>query len=307
MSCLPSQMPHLRPGSERTERIDRFAWTVGMCFDAFDVRIGVRSNEPLLLERLEPCLPPGWTPVASPVVDQLFSLWVDDGRGPGRRLHRVYAGRASRLRTPDLGQALDVLESEIRQCVAARAPERVFVHAGVVGWRGRAILIPGRSRSGKTTLVAELVKEGASYFSDEFAVLDRQGHVHPFAKPLSIREGPCEVHEIVRRRHPGELGGRSAPGALPVGLVALTAHRAGAGWGPSWLTCGEAVLEMLAHTVPARLRPEACLEALGAVAARARVFRCERGEAWEAARALLGMLEETERSPCRETGEEEMR
>src|SRR3990172_11336130 len=82
MSCLPSQMPHLRPGSERTERIDRFAWTVGMCFDAFDVRIGVRSNEPLLLERLEPCLPPGWTPVASPPLSPPLFPLGGAGRGP---------------------------------------------------------------------------------------------------------------------------------------------------------------------------------------------------------------------------------
>ena len=42
--------------------------------------------------------------------------------------------------------------------VANHAPDRVFLHAGVVGWRGHALVLPGTSFAGKTTLVAELVR-----------------------------------------------------------------------------------------------------------------------------------------------------
>ena len=55
-------------------------------------------------------------------------------------------------------------------------------HAGVVGWRGRAIVIPGRSHAGKSTLVAELVRRGAVYYCDEFAVLHETGRVHPYRR-----------------------------------------------------------------------------------------------------------------------------
>ena len=48
-------------------------------------------------------------------------------------------------------------------------------------------MLPAPSFGGKTTLVAALVRAGAIYYSDEFAVLDEQGFVHPYAKPLSIR------------------------------------------------------------------------------------------------------------------------
>jgi hypothetical protein len=56
-------------------------------------------------------------------------------------------------------------------------------------WRGvgRAVILPGRSMSGKTSLVAALVKAGATYFSDEYAVLDKLGMVHPYIKTLSLR------------------------------------------------------------------------------------------------------------------------
>ncbi len=281
MGSLPSMMPRLRREVSR-DRIDRLAWRAGTCFDAYGLRVGVRFNDPALLERLGPHLPPGWRPCASPEVDQIFSVWVSARGARGRTVGRVYAGGQRRALAKDLGQALDVLESEIRQSVAAAARGRTFVHAGVVGWRGHAILVPGRSRSGKTTLVAELVKSGAVYYSDEFAVLDRHGRVHPFAKSLSIREGGCARHEVVRRRHAEELGGSCGEQPLPVGLVVLASYRPGAEWRPATLTRGQAVLEMLAHTVPARLRPKASLAALERAVARATVLRGERDEASEA-------------------------
>src|SRR5688500_445713 len=52
-------------------------------------------------------------------------------------------------------------DSLLRITVAEHAVDRVFIHAGVVGCRGRAVVIPASSFRGKTTLVAELVKRGA--------------------------------------------------------------------------------------------------------------------------------------------------
>ena len=296
MASLPSMMPRLRRGSASRDRIDRLAWRAGTCFDAYGLRVGVRFNDPALLERLEPHLPPGWRPCASPEVDRIFSVWVWPRGARARAIGRVYAGGRRRALAKDLGQVFEVLESEMRFSVAAGAQGRTFVHAGVVGWRGHAILVPGRSRSGKTTLVAELVKSGALYYSDEFAVLDGRGRVHPFAKSLSIREGGCARHEVVRRRRAEELGGSCGEQPLPVGLVVLASYRPGAEWRPATLTRGQAVLEMLAHTVPARLRPEASLAALERAVACATVLRGERGAASEVAARLLRQAEEAERA-----------
>src|SRR6185436_2383233 len=134
--------------------------------------------------------------------------------------------------------------SQLRQSVAARSTRLTFLHAVFGVCLDRAIVILARSRSGKTTLVAALIGAGASYLSDEFAVLDTRGRVHPFAKPLSIRGASgCDVH--VRRPSAEQLGGRSAEAPLPVGLVVLAAHRPGAAWQPQSLTPGQAVIEML--------------------------------------------------------------
>jgi hypothetical protein len=286
-------MPRTRP-SEGAGRIDRVAWTAGTCVEAHGVRLGVRTNAPAMLERLSSCLPPGSRPSRSAVVDELFSVWVDPAEGT--RPSRVYVGARRRARTRDLRQAFAVLESELRQSLAARSKQRTFVHAGVVGWRGKAIVVPGRSRSGKTTLVAELVRAGATYLSDEFAIIDSRGRVHPFAKPLSIRgRGGCDLH--VSRPSAEDLGGQSGTEALPIGLVVLASHQPGAEWRPRTLTAGQAVIEMLANTVPARLRPAASLAALERAVARATVLKGERGEAAALAPRLLQLVE-THAVPC---------
>jgi len=134
------------------------------------------------------------------------------------------------------------------------------------------------------------VRRGASYLSDEFAVIDARGRVHPFAKPLSLRgPGGCDRH--VSRPRAEDLGGRSAVRPLPVGLVVLVSHVPGAEWRPEPLTAGQAVVEMLAHTVPARLRPEASLAALERAAAGAVLLKGVRGEAAELAPRLLETVE----------------
>lgn len=284
MASAPVLIPRLSSRSRPCRRLDRLAWTAGACFRSHGLRVGVRVNRADLLPELLARLPPDVRPAASPVVDRIFSLWAADGA-------RVFAGAECRARTRDVDEALAVLEAEIRRGIATAAPRRTFVHAGVVGWRGRAIVVPGVSRSGKTTLVAALARRGAAYLSDEYAVLDAAGRVHPFAKPLSVRPpSGCDRH--ASRVAPAELGAVVGRRALPIGLIAFATHRPGATWAPAALTQGHAVLEMLRHAVPARLRPEAVLEALCAATATARVLQGERGDADETAAALLRALDE---------------
>src|SRR6266700_1389758 len=150
-------------------KLDRLGWADGLCFTSYGLRIGIRVNEPEVLARLPDHLPPGWKSARSPIVD------------------RLYAGAARLARTKALEELFEPLESDLQMFVAEWARRRVFVHAGVVGWRGQAIVIPGMSFSGKSTLVAALVRAGATYYSDEYAVFDARGRVHPYARKLSLR------------------------------------------------------------------------------------------------------------------------
>ena len=133
------------------EKIDRLGWAAGIALTSYGVRIGIRVNDPAVLDRVQQHLPCGWKPAASPVVERLYSLLVGGaGRRPNLRRFNLLYGNLERLaRTLDLEEVFERLESDLRLNVAELARRKVFVHAGVVGWRGKAILIPGRSFSGR--------------------------------------------------------------------------------------------------------------------------------------------------------------
>lgn len=240
---------------------------------------------PALLDRL----PPGWQEKPARTVERLYSLVVGgNGDGRVRRLNVLYGNAELLGRARDLDDVLDAFAADVQLHVAEHARRRVFVHAGAVGWRGRAIIVPGQSFTGKTTLVAELVRAGATYYSDDYAVFDARGHLHPFPRPLSLRHsGGYE-----QQRHSVEsIGGAAGERPLPVGLVAVTPYDSRVrGWRPRRLSAGHGVLELFAHAVAARRRPEAVLSALERATADALVLKGRRGEASSVAEKILERL-----------------
>ncbi len=271
------------------EKIDRLGWAAGISFVVHGARIGIRVNDPAVLERLPEHLPPGWRPSASPFVDVLYSLLVG-GPGPQthiRRFHLLYVGSARLTRTTALDDVFQSLETDLHLSVAWSARRRLFVQAGVVGWGGRALVILGYSASGTTTLVAELVRAGAAYYSDSYAVLDVQGRVHPHPLPLSLRE---EAGEPAKKCPVEALGGCAGTRPLPVGLMVVTAYQLGARWRPRMLTPGEALLALLDNTMLAPAQPELALPILQRVAAGAAALKSKRGEAQAVVNPLLEQL-----------------
>jgi hypothetical protein len=251
----------------------------GLTLLSYGLRIGVHADEAETLERLRQRLPPGRAAASSRPVDRSYALTRDSDRGlsaldvDGQRLAEGY----------DLERIGDLFEADLQLYVAEMAPHHVFVHAGAVGWRGEAIIVPGRSQSGKTTLVAELVRAGATYYSDEYAVLDAGGRVHPYPEALSIRRAYPERP----LRYPVEaLGGRRGTNPLPVGLVLITEYEPGAVWEPRFLSAGRGALALLANTVSARRQPVAALAALREVVVHSTVLEGVRGDA----RATVGSI-----------------
>ncbi len=272
------------------KKVDRLGCAVGFSIKSYGVRIGIRSNDPAALQQVCQHLPSEWQRLESGAVARVYSIVVgSNGTRPnGRRLSFLYGDEVRLARSFEVEDVFEAFESDLRLFVAELAQHRVFVHAGVVGWKGQAIVIPGRSYSGKSTLVAELVRAGATYYSDEYAVLDARGRVHPFFKPLELREeGEFRQTKITA----AELGGHSGKKPLPVGLVLMTQFKNGALWRPRKLTAGKGVLEMLFNTVSARRSPEKALATLQRVTSHADVLKGVRGNATEVVPAVLRRVE----------------
>jgi hypothetical protein len=253
-----------------------------IAFQAFGVAAEVQFGDRALEADVIEILPPGWSATDAAAVKVRFSLEA----GQANSFDVTINGRVA-IEQATLDVALGFLDAEIRMLIATSTTDWIFVHAGVVALRGRALVLPGESFSGKTTLVRSLVEIGATYYSDEYAVLDHDGMVHPYPRRLSIRSANGFAGA---EHHVGEFGGVAGDASAVVDTVAITQYRPGADWKPARVSAGEGMLAMLANTVPAQQRPGESMRALARALRDTHVLAGDRGEASEAARALITEL-----------------
>ena len=145
-----------------------------------------------------------------------------------------------------------------------------FVHAGASEMDGTAVIFPGRSRWGKSTMVASLVDQGCGYLSDEYAVVSPEGSVFPLSKPIRLRSDGTVLYKYPR--------GVSAPGGLPCSAVILTRYEEDSIWSPEPLSRGNAVLGILPTALQSRDAPKQVLESLTALVKNAACCQSPRSD-----------------------------
>ncbi len=254
------------------------------------VQVLLRASASAGLALLQSALPRAARPSRATQAVATYSL-VLGGPGPlggSARSHVLYRNEVRIGRSRNLDDIRRAFGRDLGALIGEHAPRRVFVHAGVVGFGDGAVLVPGKSLSGKTTLTRALVEAGGTYYSDEFAVLDSRGRVLPWAEPLSIRRaGSGNAGES----HSAEsLGLKMGRRSIPILMVVLTQYEPGGRFRPWPLARGPAILAVLQHTLSARRRPRATLNALTAALAGASVIAGTRDEACETAKIIVRRL-----------------
>jgi len=174
---------------------------------------------------------------------------------------------------------LQRLSTEVRLLVGEQAVGRAFVHSGVVVVDDKAILLPGRTHTGKSTLTAALVSYGAKYYSDEYAIVDARGLVHPFLKPISLRNEKSKPIDI------GTDKAHLCP--VQVGMVFISEYLKNALWKPRKLTGAEGVLRLVESSLSIRQNPKFALRAFNRLAKSGCFYESIRAEADEAASSIL--------------------
>jgi len=170
--------------------------------------------------------------------------------------------------------------------LGAYARDCAFLHSGIVVHDGRAILIPGLSRAGKSTLTAALVQAGAAYVSDDMAVIDRDGRAHFLSRAITLRDDVTKVFDLPAAVYAAGLH----QGTAPVGAILLLNYREGeAALDLHPLSKGETVLRLLANSMNGRHHPEAVLRCCTEAVRRAVCFEGIRGEAGAVAPQILSI------------------
>jgi hypothetical protein len=272
------------------QKLDNWSWRERLCFVNNGVGAAIQVTEPAALVPIKLRLPPGWRAVRDCESDLQYSLVVGNEISPPslglERLNLLFRNNAVISAAYNLEPVLGALESDLDLRVAAlAAPQRLFLRAGVVGWRGRAIVIVGRPHSGTSTLVAELLRAGASYYSDQYAVLDFDGRVHPFARPLWL----CAAAGINPARYRAEeLRATVGTQPLPIGVVVLPQYRPKFRPRLAPMTVLAASAELVTSTVCAKSYPEETLAGLRKALSGAWILKGIRGEAKEIVPLLMG-------------------
>jgi hypothetical protein len=204
-------------------------------------------------------------------VEEAFQLSVD-----GKE-----AASASRLigLVPHIIHAID--EAVVKQLAELRA-----VHAGTVQWNGRALLLPGATHSGKSSMVAELLRRGATYFSDEYALMDREGMIHPYPRPLLLRNGGAEQVPALA----GELNAPVGDGPAPLGWMVMLDYKAGESWTVTPMPQSLAVLALLKNTPHTLADSPQMVAQFERAVAGAACYAGRRGDAAEAVVELLRLI-----------------
>lgn len=171
-------------------------------FRFYDVRVRLASDDPTYFDlftqvyarfQVERDSPPLATTVRATVLTgdtagRQPALWLDGEKWP--------LGDAIALR--------DHLYETIFAAIAAKVRSHILVHAAVAERNGRAILILGDSRHGKSSLALGLLRRGFHLLSDELAAIDRaDGLVYPFLR--KVRVTPRSLELVGYEGSPGEL------------------------------------------------------------------------------------------------------
>ncbi len=188
-----------------------------------------------------------------------------------------------------LGQIGDEIEGDLHHWLATYTRGYLFVHAGCVSWRHWAIVIPGRSHAGKTTLTRALVEAGATYYSDDYAVVAPDGLIWPFPRRLWVRPITADPPH---RLDPVSANWQIGTAPIRAAIVAEVKFDREAGWKVERLTHGMGALSLLDNTVAARERPEDSLRMMANVMDSAIAIKGTRDDAESSARRLLALVDE---------------
>lgn len=205
--------------------------------------------------------------------------------------------------------ALSNLLWHINQETVRRSSARfVLLHAAAAERDGAAVVLPAAMESGKTTLVAGLVKAGLRYLSDEIAAFDPDGQlVLPYPKPLSVDPGSWPVLADLRPQVSNGLTGflerqwqipPTAISPIAVGepavprVLVLPRYEAGAPTVLTPLGRAEALVQVLhcAFTFPER--GERDVRALAALVRQCACYRLVMSDLDTASKLVLDRLAE---------------
>ena len=246
---------------------------------AFDCTIEATANSPEAFEIANRYIFPSFPRIEADSAHPDISLHLERLGGEFRLLKdgEVVASASQAIGlVPHLIHAVD--EAVVQRLRTLRA-----VHAGTVVLGGKALLLPGATHSGKSSIVAELLRLGATYFSDEYALIDPDGLAHPYPRPLLLRNASLEQSPALA----GECNAQVGDAPAPVGWILLLEYQAGCSWRLTPVPQSLSLVALLQNTPHALADSPELIEMFQRAVAGATCYAGRRAEAADAAAEII--------------------
>lgn len=263
------------------KRFENIRWSAEIGFDFHGTKIGFKVEDAGLVEKVRRILPAGSFEIDFGEIKDYFLLitgqetgvngffWVENSiPEPAFEFDRFeetcWAG----------------IEVKILFTLAMVSPPKMFYfHAGAVAINGKGIVIPGRTFSGKTTLTKEFIRNGADYYSDDCALIDSEGFLHPYPIKLGIRnENERDYLDVA------DFGARAGIEPVKIDFFLFTQYKKGSIWMPQIKPLGQFSFQLLEHLFypPSMNRkPAETMRLAARLAAETEVVESLRGESAE--------------------------
>jgi hypothetical protein len=252
---------------------------------AFGCSIGIVSNGRDAFDMLERYVFPSMPREGMSAERADLSLRLEQSAG---RIHLSVDGVV--VRSSDQPQELAVhMINAIDEAVIQRMKGLHAVHAGAVMMKGRGLLLPGRTHAGKSSLVAELLRRGAGYFSDEYGLIDSEGRVHAYPRPLLMRNGRPKQLPML----PEDYDSSVVDAPAPVGWILSLEYQPGSEWEASAVPLSVAMLFLLRNTPHALAESPEMVGSFARAVSGAICLEGCRGEVGEAADRIQDLVEST--------------
>jgi hypothetical protein len=290
----PARMKRIRWRGERAYRVLSYSFAVRWNGDVTDDRIDYVFGGVTVPQSNGPPENPAGTDGTS-----VYSL-VDLGPRLEMRF-RLLLGDEQLVGSPSADGVMENLLYQILTRTRERTKEFLLIHAGsVVTPRGEGVLLPAAAGSGKTTLVAGLIRSGFGFLSDEIGVIDHRGDVlRPYPRALNFKNGAAAIFPDLavdknRSLFPSGVGYLRAEEIRPdvmaspsaVRFVIAPRYEEGATTRVTALSPGETVKELWANALNRDTYGARALPILANVARGAKGYRLLSGDLGEAVRAV---------------------
>lgn len=290
----PADAPGARPASGRPPRTP-----AGAAFAALDTTIRIHTSDPEVAEWLATVVAPLRRRQTVAVADEWISV---DDRGDGTWVVTSSLGADVTVGSR-VGGVLRAV-SEINNLAVASTPGLAVFHAGAVTANGRAVVLPGASNRGKSTLTTALVRAGFGYLTDEAAAIDA-GVVRAFPKSIALDPGSFGLFPELAPAAEGELAERivrrewhldparfgSVGTDAEVAAIVCPHWRAGATTRLARVSGTEALHTLLGEAFDFRAGGGAVFAALADLANRVPVYRLGYGDLDEAVATIGRVLD----------------